>query len=91
MKGKLTSLRFRMVLPVIAMTVFVVSLLTTLFSHRYIGMIMQQEHDVNTVTLDTVSHTIAPVINDSISEVRSIMMDERIITYTRHQYAHLQE
>ena len=91
MREKLTSLRFRMILPVIAMTLFVVILLTTLFSRRYIRMIMQQEQDVNTVALDTVSRTITPVINASISEVRSIMTDERMRTYTRHQFASVED
>ena len=40
MKQKLKSLRFRMVLPVIAMTLFVVILLTMLFSRAYTGMIL---------------------------------------------------
>ena len=40
MKEKLMSLRVRMLLPVIAMTLFVVILLTMLFSRAYIDMIL---------------------------------------------------
>ena len=86
MKHNLTSLRARMLLPVIAMTLFVVILLTTLFSHAFISMILQQENEVNAVGFDTVSHTITPLINASINEVRSIIADERVATYARHQY-----
>ena len=42
MKEKLKSLRIRMLLPVIVMAVFVVTMLTTLFSRAYISMIVQQ-------------------------------------------------
>ena len=40
MKQKLKSLQIRMLLPVIVLSVFVVSMLTTLFSHAYISMIL---------------------------------------------------
>ena len=46
MKQKLKSLRFQMLVPVVAMTLFVVILLTTLFSRAYNRMIMQQEQEV---------------------------------------------
>ena len=87
MKHKLTSLRVRMLLPVIAMTLFVVILLTVLFSRAYINMILQQENEMNAVGFDTVSHTITPLINNSINEVRSIISDERVASYARRQYA----
>ena len=45
MKSKLSSLRVRMLLPVIAMTLFIVALLTVLFSRAYTNMIVQQEQD----------------------------------------------
>lgn len=38
MKQKLKSLQIHMLLPVIVMTLFVVTMLTTLFSHAYISM-----------------------------------------------------
>ncbi len=41
-KQKLSSLRIRMLLPVIGMTLFVVLLLTSLFSRSFINMILQQ-------------------------------------------------
>ena len=87
MKHKLTSLRVRMLLPVIVMTLFVVILLTVLFSRAYISMILQQENEVNAVGFDTVSRTITPLINNAINEVRSIIADERVASYARLQYA----
>ena len=86
MKDKLASLQFRMLLPVIMMTLFVVTLLTVLFSRAYTGMILQQEQEVNAVGFETVSRSITPFIDTSINEVRSIMTDERIASYTRLQY-----
>ena len=91
MKTKLSSLRFRMILPVIAMTLFVVVLLTTLFSRAYINMIVQQEKEVNAVGFDTISRSVTPLINTSISEVQSILRDDRVISYARFQYASVSE
>ena len=87
MKHKLTSLRLRILLPVIAMTLFVVILLTTLFARAYIDMILQQEQEVNTVGFDTVSRTIPPLIQSSIHEVRGVLADDRISSYTAFRYA----
>ena len=87
MKQKLMSLRVRMLLPVVFMTLFVVILLTTLFSRAYIDMILQQENEVNAAGFETVSRTIPPVISSSISEVQHIMADERVASYVRLQYA----
>ena len=78
MKQKLKSLRFRMILPVIAMTLFVVILLTTLFSRAYTGMILKREQEVNAVGFETVSRSLTPLIESSISRVRSILSDERV-------------
>ena len=86
MKHRLTSLRFRMLLPVIVMTLIVVILLTMLFSRAYIGMILQQEQEVNAGSFDTISRSITPLINNSISAVRSVMMDERVASYARFDY-----
>ena len=86
MKQKLKSLRIHMLLPVIIMTVFVVAMLTTLFSRAYISMIMQQEQDVNSAGFDTISRSITPLINTSINVVRSIMTDDRVAGYARLQY-----
>ena len=60
MKQKLKSLRFRMLLPVILMVLFVVGMLTTLFSRAYIRMILQQEQEVNASSFDTISRTFTP-------------------------------
>ena len=67
MKQKLKSLRFRLILPVVAMTLFVVILLTTLFSRAYTGMILKQEQEVNAVGFETISHSLSPLIETSIS------------------------
>ena len=91
MKQKLTSLRVRMLLPVIAMTLLVVILLTALFSRAYIDMILQQENEVNAAGFGAVSQTIPALIDASVSEVRRIMGDERVASYARLQYASLAE
>ena len=86
MKMKLSSLRFRMLLPVIAMTLFVVTLLTMLFSSAYTSMILQQEQAENAVGFDLVSRSVTPLIESSIAEVQSIMGDSRVISYAKLQY-----
>ena len=91
MKQKLTSLRVRMLLPVIIMTLFVVSLLTVLFSRVYITMILRQENEVNESGFETVSKAIAPLINTSISEARRIIADNRVTSYASLQYASMAE
>ena len=90
MKVKAKSLRIRLLLPVIAIAVFVVTLLTTLFSRAFITMILQQEQGVNEATFDTISRTITPLINTSVNEVRSIMSDDRVAGYTRLQYSSME-
>lgn len=87
MKQKLKSLRVRMLLPVIVMTLFVVIMLTVLFSRAYIDMILQQEQEVNAVGFDTVSRTVPPLIDTSIGAVRSILMDSRVASYVRREYS----
>lgn len=87
MKQWLSSLRVRMLLPVIMMTLLVVILLTTLFSRAYIDMILQQENEVNAAGFETVSRTIPPLISSSVSEVQHIMADDRVASYVRLQYA----
>ena len=87
MKQKLKSLQIRMLLPVFIMTLFVVAMLTALFSRAYIRMILQQEQEVNAVSFDTISRSVTPLIDSSISVVRSIMTDERVTGYARLQYA----
>ena len=87
MKLKLSSLRFRMLLPVIAMTLFVVALLTVLFSRAYTSMILQQEQDENAAGFELVSRSITPLIESSIAEVQSVLTDSRVVSYARRQYA----
>ena len=91
MKQKLKSLRLHMLMPVVVMTLFVVILLTALFSRAYTSMILQQEQEVNAVGFDTVSHSITPLIDSSVSAVRSIMSDDRVISYARLQYSSMAE
>ena len=87
MKQQLKSLRFRMLLPVVSMTLFVVILLTVLFSRAYTNMILQQEQEVNAVGFESVSHSVTPLIDTSISAVRSILTDARVTAYARHEYS----
>ncbi|MBR2853822.1 MAG: hypothetical protein IKE81_05835, partial [Clostridia bacterium] len=87
MRRILTSLRFRILLPVIVMVLFVVILLTTLYSRAYVNMILRQEQELNAVGFETVSHTVTPLIETNINEVRSIMTDDRVEAYARLQYA----
>ena len=86
MKQKLTSLRFRILLPVIAMTLVVVTQLTGLFSRAYIQMILKQENEESTATLDTITHSITTLISNSINEVRAGMADERVVSYMNLAY-----
>ena len=81
MKQKLKSLQFRILLPAFIIIVFVVTLMNTLYSRAYIRMILQQEQKVNEVGFETVSHTITPLIETSISNVRNILTDERVASY----------
>ena len=91
MKQRLKSLRLRLLLPVIAMTLFVVILLTTLFSRGYIHMILQQEQEMNAVGFETVSQSVAPRINTSISEVRNILTNEQVTAYAELKFGSVTE
>ena len=84
---KLKSLRFRILLPVLVMVVFVITLLTSLYSRAFIRMILQQEQEVNAVGFSTVTNSVIPLINASVSEVRGIVSDSRVASYARHQFA----
>ena len=86
MKQKLKSLQIHMLLPVVVMTLFIVTMLTTLFSRAYISMILQQEQEVNAASFDTISRSITPLIASSIGEVRNILSDSRVSDYARLQY-----
>ena len=86
MNQKLKSLQVRMLLPVVVMTLFIVTMLTTLFSRAYISMILQQEQEVNAASFETISRSITPLIASSIGEVRNILSDSRVSDYARLQY-----
>ena len=86
MKQKLKSLRFRMLLPVVAMTLFIVILLTTLFSRTYTSTVLKQEQDVNAVGFETVSHSLASLIESSTGAVRGILSDDRVASCARNIY-----
>ena len=81
------SLRFRMLLPVITMTLFVVSLLTVLFSRAYTNMIVQREQEENAAGFELISRSVTPLIDTSIGQVRSIMSDDRVASYARLRYS----
>ena len=83
---KQRSLRFRMLLPVIAMILCTVVLMTALFSRSYISMMLKRENDTNTVGFETISGTVTPLIRNSVSETRSIMADDRVASYARLHY-----
>ena len=91
MKHKMNSLRVRLLLPVIALAIFVVTMLTTLFSRAYISMILQQEQVVNEAGFDSISRSVTQIINTSVVEVRGIMSDDRVAGYAGLQYDTLEE
>jgi sigma-B regulation protein RsbU (phosphoserine phosphatase) len=91
MKQMLKSLRLRILLPVIVIALFVIILLTTMFSRAYISMILQQENEVNTVGFETVTQAISPLINASVSEVRKITANDRVASYIRLKYASVKD
>ena len=86
MKEKLKSLRLRLLLPVIAMTLLVVTLLTAVFSTTYTRMTLRQEQKKTAAGFETVSSAVTPFITAAITEARSVMADERIRSYIRLQY-----
>jgi len=85
-KHKLRSLRVRMLLPVIVMTLFVVASLTILFARVYTDMILKQEAEVNAAGFDAVTHTITTLVNTSVQETRGMMTDERVATYANLRF-----
>ena len=87
MMHRLTSLRFRIILPVIVIVLLVVTLLNTVFSFRFVDLVLKQEQEVNAVGFATVSNSVVPLINQTVSEVRSIISDDRVASYARLQYA----
>ena len=86
MKHRLKSLRLRILLPVIIMVVAVVFLLNLMFSGSYIRAILKREQEGNTVGFKTISHSITPLIETALGTAQSILLDERVSSYVRHQY-----
>ncbi len=86
MKHRLKSLRLRILLPVIIIVVAVVFLLNLMFTGSYIRAILKQEQEVNTVGFETISHRITPLIETALGTAQSILLDERVSSYVRHQY-----
>ena len=91
MMQKLKSLRVHMLIPVVVMTLLVVSMLTILFSRAYISMILQQEQEENAFGFDTISRSITPLVDTSVNEVRRIMSDDRVAGYARLRYGSMEE
>ena len=86
MKQRLKSLRFRILLPMIAIVLFVIALLNTLFSRAFIRLLLQQEQEVNATGFETVSRSVEPMIATSVNEVRNILSDERVASCARGRY-----
>ena len=86
MMQRLKSLRFRILLPMIAIVLFVIALLNTLFSRAFIRLLLQQEQEVNATGFETVSRSVEPMIATSVNEVRNILSDERVASCARGRY-----
>ncbi len=87
MKNKLKSLRFRILLPVIAIVLFIVILLNTVCSRTFFGTTLKQEQKENAAGFETISNSLIPLINTTVNEVRSVMKDDRVASYARLRYA----
>ena len=86
MMQRLKSLRFRILLPMIAIVLLVIALLNTLFSRAFIRLLLQQEQEVNATGFETVSRSVEPMIATSVNEVRNILSDERVASCARGRY-----
>ncbi|MBR6219240.1 MAG: SpoIIE family protein phosphatase [Clostridia bacterium] len=86
MMQRLKSLRFRILLPMIAIVLFVIALLNTLFSSAFIRLLLQQEQEVNATGFETVSRSVEPMIATSVNEVRNILSDGRVASCARGRY-----
>ena len=91
MKEKLKSLRVHMLLPVIAMSLFIVIMLTTLFSRAFINMILMQEQQVNAAGFETISQSLVSLVNTAVIDVRKIMSDDRVAEYAGLDYSSTKE
>ena len=86
MMQRLKSLRVRILLPMIAIVLFVIALLNTLFSSAFIRLLLQQEQEVNATGFETVSRSVEPMIATSVNEVRNILSDGRVASCARGRY-----
>ncbi len=91
MKQKLSSLRIRLLLPVICVSLFVVIMLNFVSTRSYIRMVLQKEQEANTLSFDAISRSVTPLITTSLSAVQRIMSDNRVKDYIRLQYASPEE
>ena len=91
MKEKLKSLRVHMLLPVIAMSLFIVIMLTTFFSRAFINMILTQEQQVNAAGFETISQSLVSLVNTAVIDVRRIMSDDRVAEYAGLDYSSTKE
>ena len=87
MKKRFKSFRVQILMPMLLMTLFVVILLSTLFSRAFIDLILRQEQSVNAVGFETVSQTVPSSITTAIGSVRDVITDERVISCIRLQFA----
>ena len=87
MMKRLKSLRLQILLPVLVMTLFIVIMLSMLFSRAYTSMILQQEQAVNATGFETISHTVPSSITTAIGSVRDVITDSRVIACIRRQFA----
>lgn len=76
-----------MLMPVIAMVLFVVVGRTVIFSETYTKLMLQQEQDKNAAGFELVSRSVTPLIEESISEVRNAMTDAQVVSYAEHHYS----
>ena len=83
MMHALRSFRFRILLPVLVITSFIITLMNILFTTFYTQMIMRQEQEVNAVGFETVTSSIAPLIETNINDVRSILSQDAVASYAR--------
>ena len=87
MKKWLKSLRLQILLPVLAMILFIVSLLTGLFTTGYTRMVLQQEQAVNSAGFETITGTVPPSITMAINSVRDVITDQRVISCIQLDFA----
>lgn len=87
MKMKFSSLRVRMLLPVLLMILVVVVTLTSLFSRAYTKMVLQREQEKNASGFELVSRSFTPMINESIDAVMGTMAEESIVSYAGLRYS----